>query len=110
MPCFPGHKQHLLPGNGNTETLNGAGFASVEFKTLTALMNNYTITGFTTSDWLDLTDLNPAVGWVAYSGNTLTAFDWMHGAIMNLSFATTPTSGSFHISSDGAGGSKITWS
>jgi hypothetical protein len=97
-------------GGGGNDTLTAAGFSAIGFKDVTSLMNFYPVTGFSPSDWLDFTDLNPATAWVTYTGGIMTVFDGAHAANMHLTFATTPASGSFHIAGDGASGSKATWS
>jgi hypothetical protein len=100
-----------LTGGGGTDTLNAGGFGSLVFKDATALMNYYTVTGFNTSDVLDFTDLNPNTAWVTYtpSVSIITVSDGAHAANMHLSFTTLPTSGSFSISADGTGGSRVVW-
>jgi hypothetical protein len=59
---------------------------------------------------LDFTDMNPATASVRYGGGVVSITDGVHAANMQLAFGTVPASGSFSVTSDGAGGSKIVWS
>jgi hypothetical protein len=45
----------------------------------------------------------------SYANGVLSITDGTHSATLSLGFATTPTTGSFHISSDGATGTNLTW-
>ncbi len=99
-----------LAGLGGNDTLNGVGFASIAFKDLTANMNGDVIQGFTTSDWLDFSDMNPAAATFHYAGGTLSVTDGTHAASLGVGFAALPATGTFHSASDGVGGSKLTWS
>ncbi|HBK06913.1 MAG TPA: hypothetical protein DDZ81_13890 [Acetobacteraceae bacterium] len=98
-----------LTGGGGNDTLNGAGFTSLDFKDTTAHTNFYTIQNFVPSDFLDLIDMNTNAAWVRYANGIVSVSDGVHSANLSLTFATTPASGSFHVSSDGASGAKLTW-
>jgi hypothetical protein len=99
-----------LTGSGGGDTLGGAGFASIAFKDLSANLNGDAIQGFVTSDWLDLTDMSPASTTIRYAGGMLTVADGTHAATLGVGFGTLPVTGAFHSTSDGATGTKITWS
>ena len=58
---------------------------------------------------IDLIDVNPATATETYTGGILSVTDGTHAASLSLSFAAPTLSGSFHIASDGASGSKLTW-
>ncbi len=98
-----------ITGGGGNDTLNGAGFSGLDFKDTTARTNFYTIQNFTPSDILDLVDMNTSTAWVRYVNQVVSVSDGVHSANISLSFATAPASGSFHLSSDGAGGSVLAW-
>ena len=98
-----------ITGGGGNDTLNGAGFSSLDFKDTTAHTNFYTIQNFTPSDVLDLVDMNSSTAWVRYANQVVSVSDGVHSANISLSFAAPPASGSFHISSDGAGGTVLAW-
>ena len=98
-----------ITGGGGNDTLNGAGFTGLDFKDTTANTNFYTIQNFTPSDVLDLVDLNSSTAWVRYANQVVSVSDGVHSANISLSFATPPASGSFHLSSDGAGGTILAW-
>lgn len=98
-----------LTGGGGNDTLNGAGFASLDFKDTTANTNFYTIQNFTASDILDLVDMASSTAWVRYANGIVSVSDGVHAANIALGFATPPPSGSFHLSNDGATGTKLTW-
>jgi hypothetical protein len=98
-----------ITGSGGNDILNGAGFSGVDFKDTTARTNFYTIQNFTPSDVLDLVDMNTSTAWVRYANQLVSVSDGVHSANIALSFAAAPASGSFHLSSDGAGGSVLAW-
>ncbi len=99
-----------LTGLGGGDTLGGGGFTSVAFKDLTANLNGDTIQGFVASDWLDFTDMNPASATVTFSNGNVSVTDGVRSATLGLGFATVPAAGAFHTGSDGATGTKLTWS
>jgi hypothetical protein len=99
-----------LTGNGGNDLLSTGGFTGIDLKDATANMNYYSVTNFGPSDWLDFTDMNPATASVRYGGGVVSITDGVHAANMQLAFGTMPASGSFSVTSDGAGGSKIVWS
>ena len=61
-------------------------------------------------DMVDFIDMNPATATLSYSNTVLAVTDGTHSASLSLTFASTPTSGGFHMASDGTGGTKLTWS
>lgn len=99
-----------ITGGGGNDTLNGVGFTSLDFKDTTANTNYYTIQNFSPSDSLDLIDMTAGSAWVRYANGVVSVSDGVHSANIALTFATMPPSGSFHVSSDGAAGTKLTWS
>jgi len=98
-----------LTGLGAADSLNGGGFSTIAFKDLTANVNGDAVQGFVASDWLDFTDMNPATATVKYANGNLSAADGSHTATVGLGFATIPVTGAFHVASDGAAGTKLTW-
>ena len=98
-----------LTGLGGGDTLTGGGFAGVVFKDVTASLSGSTIGGFATSDIVDFTDLRAAGAVVSYGNGVLSVSDGTHSATLGLGFASVPATGSFHIASDGTGGTNLTW-
>jgi hypothetical protein len=99
-----------VTGLGGGDTLIGGGLTGIDFKDASANLNGSVIQAFTASDIIDFTDMASASAKVTYTGGKLSVTDGTHGAVLSLAFASTPSSGSFHIASDGAGGTKLTWS
>ena len=97
-----------LIGLGGGDTLNGANFTAITFKDLTANLAGSAIQHFATTDVLDFTDMISASTTTTYTGGTLTVGDGTHSASLNLS--NFSASGAFHVASDGAFGTKLTWS
>ncbi len=99
-----------ISGEGGGDTLSGGSFAGIDFADLTSNLNGVTIQDFAASDMLDFLDMNPTTATETYAGSVLSITDGTHAAALNLTFATTPASGSFHVASDGASGTRIVWS
>ena len=66
--------------------------------------------GFVTADILDFTDINPSAATVSYVNGTLSVTDGTHAASLGIGFAILPVTGGFHVGSDLAAGTKLTWS
>jgi hypothetical protein len=97
-----------MTGFGGNDNINAASFATISFKDLTANLNGDVIQNFAASDTLDFTDLR-ATG-ATYGSGVLSVTDGIRSANINLGFGSTPTTGAFHITGDGATGSLLTWS
>ncbi len=98
-----------LTGLGGGDTLSGGGFGGLVFKDVTASLSGSTISSFATSDSVDFTDLRAAGAVVSYGNGVLSVSDGTHSAMLGLGFSSVPATGSFHIASDGAGGTNLTW-
>ena len=80
------------------------------FKDTAADLTQSQISGFNTTDKIDLTDLSPTGVTTKYSGGNLTVASITGSVIISLSFANgTPSTGSFHAASDGGIGTMLTW-
>ncbi len=99
-----------ITGLGGGDNLNGGNFSALSFKDLTANLTGDLIQNFSISDNLDFTDMKSASASVTYNGSTLSVTDGTHAAVLNLTFASTPATGSFHAVTDGIAGTKLTWS
>ena len=99
-----------ITGGGGSDTLNGAGFGSLVFKDTTANTAFDTIQNFAASDIVDLIDLKSATATVKFTNGTVAVSDGTRSGSFALSFAATPATGTFHVSSDGGSGTKLTWS
>ncbi|WP_428542546.1 beta strand repeat-containing protein [Rhodopila sp.] len=99
----------ILTGLGGGDTMSGGGFGGIVFKDVTASLGGSTFTGFATSDIVDFTDLRAAAAVVSYGNGALSVSDGVHSATLGLGFGSAPPTGSFHIASDGAGGTSLTW-
>jgi hypothetical protein len=100
----------ILTGSGGADTLSGASFTAIDFRDLTAALGGSTIQNFAISDMLDFTDMTARTATETYTNGILSMTDGTHAATLSLGFATTPTTGSFHIATDGVTGTKLTWS
>jgi hypothetical protein len=98
-----------VSGLGGIDTMSGGGFTSTTFKDLTANMNGDTIEGFVTSDCFDFTDMTANSATVSYINGNLSVTDGTHIATVGVGFASYPSTGSFHLTSDGASGTNVTW-
>ena len=98
-----------LTGYGGSDILSGGAYTGIDFKDYTAYLSGSAIQNFATSDMIDFIDINPTTARVTYTGVSLSVTDGTHAASLSLTFASTPASGSFHIASDGASGTKLTW-
>ena len=96
-------------GLGGNDILSGGNSLGVEFKDSSGDLNGCQILDFSTTDALDLTDVTSSLAGVTYTGGILSVTDGTHSASLSLSFATTPSSGSFHVSNDGGVGSLLRW-
>ena len=99
-----------LTGLGGGDTLNGGGFTAITFKDLAANMNGDAVQGFVASDCFDFTDMNSVRATAMYANGNLSVTDGTHTASFGIGFAGVPTTGAFHVASDGAAGTKLTWS
>ena len=99
-----------ITGNGGGDILSGGGFTNIDFKDYTAYLSGSAIQNFMPGDMVDFIDMNPATATLSYSNTVLAVTDGTHSASLSLTFASTPTSGGFHMASDGTGGTKLTWS
>jgi hypothetical protein len=99
-----------MTGAGGGDTLSGGAFTGIDFKDLTANLSGSTIQDFAVSDVLDFTDLKASSAAETYAGGVLSVTDGTNSATLGLGFASTPSTGAFHIAGDGATGTKLTWS
>ena len=99
-----------LTGNGGGDVLSGGVYTGIDFKDYSVYLSGSAIHNFATSDIIDFIDMNLARATETYANGILSVSDGIHAATLSLAFASTPASGSFHIASDGASGSKLTWS
>jgi hypothetical protein len=99
-----------MTGNGGGDTLNGGTSTGLDFKDLTANLNGSALQNFAMSDVIDFTDLTFAKASDTFSAGVLSVTDTTHTAKLSLGFAVTPTTGSFHLASDGSTGTRLTWS
>lgn len=99
-----------LTGLGGGDTLSGGGFTAITFKDLAANMNGDAVQGFVASDCFDFTDMNSVRATAMYANGNLSVTDGTHTASFGIGFAGVPTTGAFHVASDGAAGTKLTWS
>jgi hypothetical protein len=99
-----------ITGNGGGDILSGGIYTGIDFKDYSAYLSGSAIQDFATSDMIDFLDMNPATATETYTNGVLSVTDGTHAAVLGLTFASTPASGSFHIASDGASGTKLTWS
>ena len=98
-----------LTGLGGGDTLSGGSFIGIDFKDVAASLGGSTIQAFATSDILDFTDIRASSAVASYANGVLSIADGMHSATLGLGFASMPATGSFHIASDGATGTNLTW-
>ncbi|MFL5253240.1 MAG: beta strand repeat-containing protein, partial [Rhodopila sp.] len=98
-----------LTGLGGGDTLSGGQFTGIAFKDLTANLNGDTIQNFVASDLFDFTDMVATKATATYAGGFLSVTDGTHAAKVGVGFLGTPSSGSFTVAADGAGGTKVTW-
>ena len=99
-----------ITGYGGGDILSGGAYTGIDFKDYSVYLSGSAIQDFAPSDMIDFTDMNPATATETYTGGILSVTDGTHAASLSLTFASTPASGSFHIASDGASGTKLTWS
>jgi filamentous hemagglutinin len=99
-----------IMGLGGGDILSGGTCAAVDFRDYTAYLNGSAVQDFAPSDMLDFIDMAPLTAAVSYTNGIMSVTDGIHAASLNLTFASTPTSGSFHVASDGALGTMVTWS
>jgi hypothetical protein len=99
-----------ITGNGGGDILSGGAYTGIDFKDYSVYLSGSAIQDFATSDMIDFIDMNPATATESYTNGILSVSDGTHAATLSLAFASTPASGSFHIASDGASGTKLTWS
>jgi len=99
-----------ISGEGGGDILSGGAYTGIHFKDYSFYLSGSAIQDFAPSDIIDFIDVNPLTATQTFSGGMLSISDGTHAATLSLSFGTPPASGSFHIASDGAGGSKLTWS
>jgi hypothetical protein len=99
-----------ITGQGGGDILSGASFTGIDFKDYSFYLSGSEILNFATADIIDFIDITPGSAIATYTGGTLAVTDGTHAASLTVAFGTTPASGSFHIASDGASGSKLTWS
>jgi hypothetical protein len=99
-----------ITGSGGGDILSGGVYSGIDFKDYSAYLSGGAIQDFATSDVVDFIDMAPGSATATYTGGILSVSDGTHSAVLSLSFANTPASGSFHIAGDGAAGTKLTWS
>ncbi|WP_158929151.1 hypothetical protein [Acidisphaera sp. S103] len=99
-----------ITGDGGGDVLSGGVYTGIDFKDYSVYLSGSAIQDFATSDMVDFIDMNPATASETYSNGILSISDGTHAATLSLAFASTPATGSFHIASDGASGTKLTWS
>jgi fibronectin-binding autotransporter adhesin len=99
-----------ITGSGGGDILSGGVYTGIDFKDYSVYLSGGAIQDFATSDIIDFIDMTPGSATATYTGGILSVSDGTHSAVLSLSFASTPASGSFHIASDGASGTKLTWS
>ncbi len=99
-----------ISGEGGSDVMSAGTFSGIDFRDYTAYLNGSSILDFASSDQIDFIDMNPAAATAHYSAGMLTVTDGSHIAAMGFSFANTAASGSFHLTSDGASGTRLTWS
>jgi hypothetical protein len=99
-----------LTGYGGGDILSGGTYTGIDFKDYSVYLSGSAIQDFAPTDLVDFIDMNPATATVSYTGGILSVTDGTHAALLGLAFASTPASGSFHIASDGASGTRLTWS
>ena len=99
-----------ITGYGGGDILSGGTFTGIDFKDYSVYLSGSAIQDFAPSDVIDFIDLNPATATESYTGGILSVSDGSHAAVLGLAFASTPAFGSFHIASDGASGTRLTWS
>ena len=80
------------------------------FKDYSFYLNGSEIENFNSSDKVDLIDVAASSATATYTGGVLTVSDGAHAAALSLSFTNFPLSGAFHVASDGASGTLLTWS
>ena len=98
-----------LTGLGGGDTLSGGSFTGIDFKDIAASLSGSTIQAFATSDILDFTDIRAGSAVASYVNGILSVTDGIRSATLGLGFASMPATGSFHIASDGATGTNLTW-
>jgi hypothetical protein len=99
-----------ITGDGGGDVLSGGAYTGVDFKDYSVYLSGSAIQDFATPDMIDFIDMNPAAATETYTNGILSVSDGAHAATLSLAFASTPLSGAFHITSDGASGTKLTWS
>jgi hypothetical protein len=99
-----------ITGQGGGDILSGGIYSGIDFKDYSFYLSGSAIQDFAPSDIIDFIDVNPLTATQSYSGGILSISDGTHAATLSLAFGTLPASGSFHIASDGASGTKLTWS
>jgi hypothetical protein len=99
-----------ITGLGGGDILSGGAFTGIDFKDYSFYLSGSAIQAFAPSDVIDFLDVSAASASVTYSAGTLSVTDGTHAAVLSLTFGVAPPSGSFHIASDGAAGTKLTWS
>jgi hypothetical protein len=99
-----------ITANGGGDTLSGGVYTGIDFKDYSVYLSGSAIQDFAAPDMIDFIDMNHATVTATYTNGILSVSDGTHGATLSLAFASTPASGSFHIASDGASGTKLTWS
>jgi hypothetical protein len=100
-------RDHIAVGS---DILSGGTYTGIDFKDYSFYLGGSAIQDFAPSDILDFNDVNASAATVTYTGGTLSITDDTHAAVLGLSFAGLLPAGSFHVASDGAGGTKLTWS
>jgi len=100
--------QAISTGGGG-DTVDCGNFAALYIYDFTANFNGVTIQDFNPSDVVDFVDMNPNSARETYAGGVLSVTDGTHAAVLSVGFASTPASGSFHLATDGASGTKLAW-
>ncbi len=99
---------------GNT-SLSGNGYTNIDFKSASAVLNGVTLLGFVGSDTIDLTDLKSSAAQVSvtstgfFNTTMLIASDGTHSATIDISTTGSLPTGYVAVSSDGAGGTDLTY-
>jgi hypothetical protein len=93
---------------GADDVFDDATGSGMTVKGLAALFQGTTITNFNSHDFIDITNLTAASATDSYSRGVLSLTDGTHSTAITLGGIVS--GGSFHISSDGQGGTSITYS
>ncbi len=98
-----------ITGYGGSDILSAGVCSGVDFRDYSFYLSGSAIQNFSTTDMVDFIDINPATASASYANSVLSVSDGIHSSSLSLTFASTPASGSFHATTDGSGGTKLTW-